>query len=557
MLDPFFVTLDFNRPILGPDADPFISLPDEKVEHPEGIFWGQDVKAFVEDKPYLTVACGSSSKIRVLSDHLKLYTQTECQQRGLSYLKGHFSGFFQNAKALALTIKEPDRGGVWGFKWSQLGQDGLPDVTASVSVRAIDGKVTSFGLHKLSERAVHPVTPAQARQKAVEFASQNVNVTNVKVVNILEMNNNLPSYLIDLEAKDRESGAPLKGDVYINAITGNVIKGTTIPNIAWELSEQDWRDPKVVVEDTSPVWTKQGLLFNSYRTLAGMPMWAVFPAQLCLRNDRGQLFHLTSDMESGFQSFTGTAYSPWAVIGRNFWIYSVNLTTGDYKILQNPLQSIQEESRSDEGITSPFEIVSPDGHWLYFEVKKLGQHASLNRIRRDLIKPGKALKANGQRDALGSLPHFKIKNSQIILAELPDNIHRLSLFPDGEHLLMHSDKGMYIINIADHRFTPLSLPGLKDAELAGVPLQEIKDAWVGPSNDEVTFSGKTTDNGGKVRWRIYSCHLDGSGLQALTPTDNAPVEAYQFASGKTATDLAKDWALSEIRYTDDLNRKIR
>ena len=119
--------------------------------------------------------------------------------------------------------------------------------------------------------------------------------------------------------------------------------------------------------------------------------------------------------------------------------------------------------------------------------------------------------------------------------------------------------GMKLLSIDSKKTTELEFKNLKDFEV-NAPITETRDGWAGPSDNEVTFSGKTTDKDKRERWRIYSCRFDGSGLKAWTPKEAEPVDACKFPEakdGKTAIDLAKEWALREIEFEDYLKRQGR
>ncbi len=212
--------------------------------------------------------------------------------------------------------------------------------------------------------------------------------------------------------------------------------------------------------------------------------------------------------------------------------------------------------QSDE--SSP--VFSPDGKWLYFLKSKSGVPGaalSLQRIPAELAQ-------TKERFAIDE------GQQQTIIENLPFSVDRLSITPDGKTLIaqvpvdyvptreapgkpfvnVKTPSRIVAIDISSKKVSELKLPPLKDAEV-NATIGDIQDAWAGPGNDEVTFSGKTVDANKKERRRIYSCRFDGSNLKALTPAENKPVPAYKFPQGeKTAYELAKEMALGEIKWEE-------
>ncbi|HEY0076470.1 MAG TPA: hypothetical protein VGB77_20400, partial [Abditibacteriaceae bacterium] len=191
-------------------------------------------------------------------------------------------------------------------------------------------------------------------------------------------------------------------------------------------------------------------------------------------------------------------------------------------------------------------LFSPDNRWLYFVTTTEQNNKVAHALRR----------IPAELSHTRSLKKLEPKQIQTILT-LPGDVQRLSIYPNGQKLLLQSDKGMFALSVADKKATTIAPKNLKDNEV-NAPITLTRDGWAGPSDNEVTFSGKTTDKVGKVRWRIYSCRFDGSGLKAWTPKENQPVEAYKFPKApdsKTAIDLAKQWALKEIEWEDYLRRQ--
>lgn len=195
-------------------------------------------------------------------------------------------------------------------------------------------------------------------------------------------------------------------------------------------------------------------------------------------------------------------------------------------------------------------LFSPDGKWLYFVTTTAQKDKVVHALRRI---PASLAHTTG-------VVFLKPEQVETLIPALPGDVQRLSIFPDGQKLLLQAENGMFALSIADKKATPVAPKNLKDAEVGDAAIGATRDGWAGPGDGEVTFSGKTVDKAGKTRWRIYSCRFDGSGLKAWTPKENEPVEAYKFPGapdGKTAIDLAKTWALKEIEFEDYLKRQGR
>jgi hypothetical protein len=576
--NPLFVGLDWSQPFSWQeDRYSSIRLPRENAEHPEGVFWTHNMHATIWSKTPIDVSVDGKPDIRVIIPLRVLASGESCTNNALALLKNVYPWFFQKVPLPTPIIQGPDRKGIWYLEWQRYSRDELPDTRIRAGVRSIDGKVVSFGSSKLVGSWEHKITPTQAKQKAVQLASKDQALAGVEVAGwSINGSGGTRFYDIQLKARDRKSGQVLYLDTNINAMTGEVGTGSE----GWQPAEED-RPARFLVNDSLPVWTKHGLAFVSDRKLAGMPKWAVVPFQLFLQNQEGNLLYLTSDLGElpSFSSVSCLSNSSWLGIEWHGWTYALNLQDGDYRVLGHPerrgtLPSINSDGSwavvmgtGHSGSTdfdlmpdklkrnSPLSLrgrlvmpnadehhplFSPDGQWVYFIDSRKEKGQWLHKLQR--MHAAAALVSELKR----------VEQDQVqTIAALSEDVERLSIFSDGAQVLLQNRKGMFIVSVPEGKIMPVILKDLRDAEL-GVIVEDITNGWAGPSDDRVTFSGKTTDKDGKVRRRIYSCRFDGSDLKAHTPKDNEPVPMYKFpGSDKTAYDLAKEWALNEIKWDDE------
>ncbi|MGI8766348.1 MAG: TolB family protein [Gemmatimonadaceae bacterium] len=466
-------------------------------------------------------------------------------------------------------------------------------------MRAIDGKVIEFGGSQFIGEWQHKITPSQAKQKAVEYGMTSIGLKDVHVSRWrVDGGGGKRNYAIGLRAVNPRTAQTLATSVSVDAEDGTIRGSMEGWRVVPDLTKNTAEPPK----DRLPIWTKQGLVFSSQRLLNGIPTWAPSAEQLFVRDAQGQLASITSDLLGGEFSFANASSSgDWMAFNWHGWSYALNLNQGSYRVLADPTRFLVTPAMRPDGkwmvaagkaatgnagldlmpdalertpemalrgrllIPKSDEFLptfSPDGKWLYFlksTPSKDGATLSLQRIAAALVETTERLP-------------IAPEEQQTVIEKLPFLIERLSISPDGGRLIAQApnkyvqeknqDKPpqklsqIFIIGTGSKEVRELKLPPLKDVEV-GATIQDIEDAWAGPGNDEVTFSGKTVDAAKKERRRIYSCRFDGSGLQALTPAENKPVPAYQFPQGpKTAYELAKEMALGEIAWDDKHRDKL-
>ncbi len=570
-----------------------VLLPNEDLEHTQGVFRAYEVNlptAYWGDWP--SVACFSNSLVRVVDTRQGQHSEQNLRSIASEYLAKHFPkewAILQKGEPFTTNpIQQlPYKSGIYEFGWRFISE--LEDwyCEGRVQVRAIDGKAVGFRVFK-GHWPEHKITRTEA-EKSVRQCLARYQLKILKVqVGTLDRAVKAPKtvWRVGVTAKDEKNNSILqvKGGLFADAQTGEVMNCETLD---WQpINDEMLVKPTFEPVIVAPSWSKQGLTYVSVSSLAGLPDWAATRPQTFLRDTKGQIHYLTSDLESGSFATSALNTGSWFAIQRQRWTYALNLETGAYRILGMP-------ERAGETPT-----IDPDGKWAIVSGTGRDRNTDMDLLPDDLSTRGELLgnrgrlvskgddhhplfspdnkwlyfvtssEANGKvTQALRRIPaelaHTKevvtLKPTQIetIIPNFAGQVLRLSLFPNGQKLLLQTEKEMLVLSITDKKATPLAPKNLKDAEV-NAPITQTRDGWAGPSDNEVTFSGKTTDKDGKIRWRIYSCRFDGSGLKAWTPKENQPVEAYKFPDapdGKTAIDLAKQWALKEVEFEDYLKRQ--
>lgn len=559
----------------------------DKKEQLEGIIETQDaVLGFPESSAYI-----ESLEViyRIRIPPRSAIAKGKIQQLAFSFSRVHFAPFWRVPGEVKLSDEESPIGnaGVRTFRWKKQ-YKGLDIANLSIDVRIWDGKIVkafySTTPDIASSLAKVRTTPSEAKKKFLQHAqsSNGDRFTKFRVdsLNLLLFGEpSRLSYLARLNAENRQ-GVPVTAVDVLDAVTGDYL----IPNLAFSVSPQE-HVSILNVEDGLPIWTKQGLSFISNRKLAGMPSWAVFGPQLFLQNATGQMSYLTSDMAVSPSFASGLSNSSWLAFERAGWTYGLDLNTGDYRVLGQPERRGMTPAIDSSGLWSIIAgtahgggnvdlmadnlkrgeklqlrgrlmlregdehdpAFSPDGKWLYFISTKEGKEGLTHALRRLPIELAHALE----------LKELQEDQAQTLVASLPDEVRRLSVFPNGERLLLQTRKGMLLVNVADGKVSSLSFNNLKDSELGGLPIEDVTDGWAGPTDDEVTFSGYTKGPNKKEPRRIYSCRFDGSALKAWTSAADVPVSAHKFSvDKKNALNLAKHWALDEIQFAAEQKRLL-
>lgn len=573
--NPLFVDLDWSLPVSWRTTEfAKVLLPSEKIEHREGVFRIVNVNSVVYNTEPLMMGVYSDFQLRVLGSET-VFDRKHCEGKALSFLAIAFPWYFKEG-ALPIPTVVLSGNGIYNFKWRRYGKDEMPTSTIYAGVRSIDGRVVSFTASQFSGPWERKVSPAQAKEIAIRVAQKGTTMHNVKVGDWNPSGGIGNFYEITLQAQKKNTN-----QTYTTSVTVDAANGKPYSNAGWRPTSLSMHI-NVPVKDRLPVWANQNLSFVSSREIQNTPEWAQVPPQLYFQDQAGKLFYVTSDLlqsESQSLSFLSARKgSNWATFGRNGWSYALNSKTGDYRVLGEPERPASSPTLSNDaqwailsakghmgnrdadlfadslerkpelalrarlilpGSNEYNPLFSPDDKWLYF--------LRIRFIKDDAIQtlcrlPAAEVKV---RDAK-KLDETKIET----IATIAKDIERMSIFPDGKRLLLQMLDGILIVDVAQKKVTPVKFPKLTDVEV-GARITGIIDGWAGPTDDRITFSGQTTGKDGKVRRRIYSCRTDGTSLKAHTPKENTPVPMYKFPDGdKTAYDLAKTWALAEIKYED-------
>lgn len=502
------------------------------------------------------------------------------EKTAISFAKKHFPSFWMITNEIE--SEENDSKSFRRFSYIKKYR-GLTLGRVEVGVRVSDGKVTQASSY--AEPAVGDllenvsITPEEAKEKFFlhieehgEGEFEEIKITNLSLLPFGKPAN--LSYLARIQAVRRSDKAVVKATNVLDAVTG---KFST--NRIGFANVREQRSSDASTSDTFPIWSSQGLSFLSQRQMEG-PDWANFGSQL-VTNFSKLLNYLTYDLAAS-PSFVSAGFtSSWITMQRQEWAFAFDTIGGSYRVLGTPerpamtptvspdgswaivaatgrtgnagfdLFADQIAARGPElqlrarlvlpGSDEHHPIYSPDGKWLYFVSTKQEQGKVVHALRRIPATVAQAEK----------LTQLKPEQIETVVASLPADVQRMSVFPDGKQLVLQTAVGIFTVAVEQKKVTPIKLPPLKDTEVGGALIQEIGDAWAGPSKNEVTFSGKTIDADKKERRRIYSCRFDGSNLKALTPAENKPVPAYKFPQGeKTTYELAKEMALGEIKWED-------
>lgn len=95
----------------------------------------------------------------------------------------------------------------------------------------------------------------------------------------------------------------------------------------------------------------------------------------------------------------------------------------------------------------------------------------------------------------------------------------------------------------------MKLEKIKDPKLK-LPITQIRDGIAGPDSNSVTFSGRTIDANGQVRWLIYSCKTNGQEVKQLSPSLNSPSDFYDMGIAKKSTRyLSEELVRQEIAFS--------
>jgi len=594
--DPDFIKIDWEQLKSWRADHGYVFLPPEKPEHPEGIFRVTGLMATTYKKiPFEGGVYARRTKLRVLNGQGRYLNVKQSEDIALQFLKKHFSWFFAEREIPQVGKSKIFSDGRIEFAMSRTDKEGFTSARASATIRVIDAKVIGASAITVTYRPKHKLSPSQAKKIALEVAKKDARMLNPEIVSfgLEEIEGGRSVYRIYVRAgyrgKDRLGGGPIA----IDAMTGQHIPEESYfttdfgEDIHGNLEKPTGKQPQVL--DSLPIWSRDNLLFLSSRALSPMPAWAEYDLQLMLQGQDNNPHYLTSDLQTRFTDATAHPNSSWVTLSSHPYIYAFNTQTGAYKALTDGERTAGFAAVSTKGEWS---VVSSNGQETRSTLDLFVDHLSARDkifpiLRTRLVLPGDQRQAVFSNDdewlyfitvtSTGNQPKHVLqrisaalfpkqaagpyrvdaKDVETIAENLPGEVKRLSLFPDGQRLLLQTNKGLQIVSIANGQVTPLVLNNLRDAERKDAVIKDIDFGWAGPGDDRVTFSGDSSpgEYSEPIR-RIYSCRFDGSDLKAHTPRENEPVPMYKFPdSDKTAYDLAKEWALGEIKWEDEQKRR--
>jgi hypothetical protein len=469
----------------------------------------------------------------------------------------------------------PDTAGVVRSRW-RLVDDSDDQSLVQVETRCVDGAVVGFRAHRLRKRQPGKLPIRRIKEAAAEHVRRMAQPAPTEV-EIGDWHPGEPYYLVSVRYRHGKL-QPRRAGLTINGDTGEVL------GMALSAADQPWRDEMPKLADTRPTYTRLGLAFLSTRRLTVQPAWVKPQYHVMLLGPDGIVRGVTADMAADAQALGATPGLSCLAFSRHCnqtgpWTWGLDLSTGRTWLLGRGEQRCEDAlllADDDLGLISgpardgsadlflippqpadanplvrrrlPFEgedshpVVSRDG-WIYFlNEQQRGSRRLLRlmRLRLDKAKAHKgALLRDEEVERLLAVPHNELLRGGAL---------RLSAFPDGKRMLLTVGARAFEIVIGRETLAPVPLAG-RDPDLK-LPLTEITDTVAGPTDDQVTFSAKTTDPQGRERRRLYACRLTGQNLRALTPAEEEPVPPFRFTEDVTALTVARRLALAELASQD-------
>lgn len=558
-----------------------VSLPAEEPAHPRGVFWCQDGRAGVDvRKGYPEIHVRQTCSLRCVTTPTDSMDRAACEAVASRFLERHAAWFVSKPNVTGPEGGPPDEHGVRRLFWAWRDDQGVLLGSAECAVRSIDGKVVTFTARTYGEPLPHRIGPAEACGVARKALAASVPGIEVKEWWLVP-SGAPPQPVYDVELWSIDGATRFM--VRVDANTGECISQKALPP-----PSSSGRKRSAGGADTSPTWSGNTLLFVSQRLPAALPDWWSGPSQVGLRTEDGQISYITCDAAARHLAIRAAAGGDTVLItrkddGRLSFVWALDVRRGSSRM------------SGSAGAGANHATASPDGRWVVSEwegreghpdlfVEDLQRVGSLAVRRGRVSIPGvqdlPCFSPNGEqlyfidlqepynqsRPRLVRLPTQKVLKTDLVkllvtdeeaICDVPMSAKRLSITPNGERLVLQAEDGVYLASVPDKTCTKLNLGALVDPDLK-VPVTHAIDAWAGPGNDQVTFSGQTTDAGGNVRRRIYCCRFDGSEFQALTPADDTPVPPYVFPkSKKGALELATEWALQEVHFERQWRAKTR
>ena len=525
--------------IKAPGQSGYYALPDEEPLHPDGIY-SMELMQCAEQTPKGTgMSCAGFSGVTLVKANHGL-SKLECARIAMSYAHDHFGWLFKPGLTTmsSVTVRRPDLStGVWTFTWFHPGpqhDEDLHVAEVSADIRALDGKVVGFQAYRSLVYPPHRVTGDMARAMALKLVAKCYPTYSpiVTSVNLTERLTAAPYWAVKLQGHDAESRIEMTRTVTLDIQTGSSVGNDDSvdwrPTISNELRVVD-----MPTMDRMPIWTNDGLVFLSNRRLTDLPQWVPQATQAMTIDGAGRITYLTDALNSANpEKIDGQpAHSALnlQIAGR---VYSVDLRSG--KVLKTPTHN----GNPDQQIEGSNFLVG-SSKWAYF----IGRRRANQTPGQTLYRVPVGAANTGPDD----------RQPEIVIALLPASVTRISQFGTTDRLLVQAKSGLFLIDGASKKLDDLILPPFQDTDLHGASITDITDGYVGPTQSTILFAGRTIDVHSDVRWRIYRCALDGSGLTALTPADDVPVNCHRFAQGPAdAYDLTLTLLATAVSKSPDL-----
>lgn len=557
-----------------------VPLPAEERKQDHGVYWMGTLGASIDVRDgYPAVTAGGTPEIRVAPPSSGPWSLTECRQLATDYAARHFDWFFLLGQIEGPFSRHGPRG-VIDVRWE--GADGLGRWSAAlaISVRTFDGRVVGFS-SSYSRNRPQP-TGGRPRRLPLDrvLASAQAAVT-ARLGTAENRRLRVLNYELNLEGEGDEPFHPhyavtLQVEPPWRGSSQAVVRldersGAPVTQIDWGPDRSE-RPPERLPTLSQPVWVDGRLAVFSDQPLADLPPWASSGGQVLLADDDGRLHYVTEDVRSRANRLVAVgphhlAIRDWADPG---WLLDVR-TGASRSHFRDRLPigsgSVSPDGRwlvaEGEDLAGGVELVtvelregldriqrqgwvgiagdeecpqfSPDGAWLYFIHWPLGPKGPvLCRL------PAAMVRTTGWVKLPPGQPE--------VIAAVPREIARYGVFSSGRQALVDGLDGLFVVSAETKDCRELDLGGLVDPDL-GRPVTVGDGGWPGPGEARVTFAGWVTDAAGGSHSRVYSCRLDGGDVQAHTPLDLGAAPMYVFPkTGKTAFELAQEWALAELAY---------
>lgn len=569
-----------------------VILPEEDFLHPNGLYGMLEGSLDFAPKPY-HISSFDEPRYAIIDDQATFPTKEEGITAARQFMNRQFPWFFaggQISDEVTLVSGEDTetyRGGLWQIEFRNLNAEGLSTANANVQVRTADNKIVGFFCEKV-EWPPHKFPFNAAKSKALDLGKSTASfpMSDLKVDSWHIVHSDKGPkfyYCFKLVCRNTKTGKRTTGELSMHGDTGELVwqpLGTKGPAIFW--AEQEDRGPFPSSKygpgpnDSQAFWTPLGLGHFSRAQIPGLPAGVRNGSLLALTAKNDLRRYLTCGLNKNLELnlATGKSWSPWVGIQQNNgWTYSLNLRTGDRRVIYPPDRNqfnldlssdgewsvssllLEDDSSADRDLfvkqlpSAPMEsygtrllvpgpqtrpLFSPDGEWLYFlsESEKLGR--VICRIRTSLLHgPRTIVPTKGQVETVSP--------------KLPAKLERISISSDSKKILLQLESTICLLDVATRSMTRVR-PEIQAGDTGPLSYRIVDEACLGPTNDELTFT-VTEIKKGQMESRIFCSKLDGSGVHAVTPADRGTATRFVFPeSGKDAYHVTRDLVTHQSRW---------